>query len=76
VPAVFTDSSLAKVRAALVEQDQLLRCGMVMDPDSMMSGAPPRRTKIAFRLPRASSSPCCPSRSKYDAGDVGSGIGA
>ncbi len=36
VPCDFTERSLAKVRAALVEQDRLLRCGMVMDPDTVL----------------------------------------
>lgn len=74
VPAIFTDSSLAKVRAALVEQDKLLKCGMVMDPDSMMTKVRHLvRTKIAFRLPAALFKPFSlpvSLRKEYDAGDV------
>ncbi len=52
VPADFTDSSFVKLRAALVEQDQILRCGIVMDPDTVLAKVRKLvRTKIAFRLP-------------------------
>jgi hypothetical protein len=37
VPCEFTPSSYAKVRAALLEQDRLLRCGLVMDPDTVLA---------------------------------------
>ena len=37
VPCEFTPASYAKVRAALLEQDRLLRCGLVMDADSVLS---------------------------------------
>ena len=52
VPAELTDSSFVSMRNALVEQDKLLKCGMVMDPDSIMAKVRHLvRTKIAFRLP-------------------------
>jgi hypothetical protein len=52
VPVDFTDSSFISMRTALVEQDKFLKCGMVMDPDSVMAKVRHLvRTKIAFRLP-------------------------
>ncbi|HET9951396.1 MAG TPA: hypothetical protein VFS09_06335 [Candidatus Eisenbacteria bacterium] len=37
VPCEFTAPSLAKVRAALLEQDKLLRCGTVMNADTVVT---------------------------------------
>ena len=74
VPADFTDSSFVHVRDALVEQDRLLRCGIVMDPDSVMAKVRKIvRTKIAFRLPATLFKPFSLPVSlekEYDAGDV------
>ena len=57
-----------------VEQDKLLKCGMVMDPDSMMTKVRHLvRTKIAFRLPAALFKPFSlpvSLKKEYDAGDV------
>jgi len=36
VPCEFTPASYTKVRAALLEQDRLLRCGLVMDADTVL----------------------------------------
>jgi hypothetical protein len=37
VPCEFTPASYTKVRAALLEQDRLLRCGLVMNADTVLS---------------------------------------
>jgi hypothetical protein len=37
LPLDLTPASWAKVRGVLAEQDRLLRCGAVMDPDSMVA---------------------------------------
>ena len=37
VPCEFTPASFKKVRAALLEQDRLLHCGLVMDADTVLS---------------------------------------
>ena len=53
VPCEFTPTSYAKVRAALLEQDQLLRCGLVMDADTVMSSVQTLvRRSVRFRIPR------------------------
>jgi hypothetical protein len=74
VPATFTDSSFLSMRNALVEQDKLLKCGIVMDPDSVMARVRKLiRTKIAFRLPATLFKPFTLPLSlekEYDAGDV------
>ena len=74
VPAVLTDSSFVSMRNALVEQDKLLKCGMVMDPDSIMAKVRHLvRTKIAFRLPATLFKPFTLPLSlekEYETGDV------
>jgi hypothetical protein len=73
VPCEFTDPSLEKVRAALLEQDKFLRCGMVMDADTVLAKlrklvryrvrvALPRRLFKPFSLPVGV-------EEHYDAGD-------
>ena len=37
VPCEFTAASLLKVRAALLEQDKILKCGMVMNADTVLT---------------------------------------
>ncbi len=37
VPCEFTEPSLAKVRAVLAEQDRFLRCGIAMNPDTVLT---------------------------------------
>jgi hypothetical protein len=62
VPIDLTDSSWALVRARLVEQDRLGRCGLLMDPDAVIaklrelaaegvSVRMPRRMFKPFRVP-------------------------
>ena len=36
VPCEFTPSALGKVKAALMEQDRFLRCGIAMKPDTLL----------------------------------------
>ena len=53
VPCEFTPTSYAKVRAALLEQDQLLRCGLVMDADTVLSNVQTLvRRSVRFRIPK------------------------
>jgi len=41
------------VRAALLEQDQLLRCGLVMDADTVLSNVQALvRRSVRFRIPK------------------------
>ncbi|HEX5031717.1 MAG TPA: hypothetical protein VFX78_09695 [Candidatus Eisenbacteria bacterium] len=74
LPVELTDSSFVSMREALVEQDKVLKCGMVMDPDSVMAKVGRlARTKIAFRLPAALFKPFTLPLSlekEYEAGDV------
>jgi hypothetical protein len=74
IPVDFTDSSFVKVRAALIEQDRLLRCGMVMNPDTVLAKVRGLvRTKIALRLPATLFKPFSLPLSlekEYTAGDV------
>jgi hypothetical protein len=74
VPAELTDSSFVSMRNALVEQDKLLKCGLVMDPDSVMAKVRHlMRTKIAFRLPASLFKPFTLPISlekEYETGDV------
>lgn len=53
VPCEFTPSSLFKVRAALLEQDKFLKCGTVMNADSVLTRLRTLvRRKVRFDLPR------------------------
>jgi len=53
VPCEFTAASVDKVRGALLEQDKLLRCGMVMNPDTTLSRLRTLiRHRVRFNLPR------------------------
>jgi hypothetical protein len=73
VPCEFTGPSLLRVRSALLEQDKFLRCGMVMDADTVLTklrdlvrhdvrvALPPTLFK-PFRLPVGV-------EERYDAGD-------
>jgi hypothetical protein len=52
VPCEFTPASLAKVRAALLEQDKILKCGMVMNADSALARLRTLvRRDVEFRMP-------------------------
>jgi hypothetical protein len=73
VPCEFTPASLSKVRAALLEQDGLLLCGMVMNADSVLAKV---RTlvghEVEFGLPRTLFKPFSlpvSMRQQYDAED-------
>ena len=49
----FTPASYTKVRAALLEQDRLLRCGLVMDADTVLSKVRGLvRHSVRFKMPR------------------------
>lgn len=53
VPCEFTPASLAKVRAALLEQDKFLKCGMVMNADSALARLRALvRQDVEFRMPK------------------------
>ncbi len=53
VPCEFTPASLVKVRAALLEQDKLLKCGMVMNADTVLTRLRTLiRHNVQFGLPR------------------------
>jgi len=53
VPCEFTAASLSKVRAALLEQDKLLKCGMVMNADTVLTRLRTLiRREVHFNLPR------------------------
>ncbi len=53
VPCEFTPASLAKVRAALLEQDKFLKCGMVMNADSALARLRTLvRRDVEFRMPK------------------------
>lgn len=53
VPCEFTPASYKKVRAALLEQDRLLRCGLVMDADTVLSKVRGLvRHSVRFTTPR------------------------
>lgn len=73
VPCEFTPASLAKVRAALLEQDKLLKCGIVMNADSVLADLRTLiRRKVRFSLPRTLFKPFSVPvsvRQQYDAGD-------
>ncbi|HEY6572998.1 MAG TPA: hypothetical protein VI198_06725, partial [Candidatus Eisenbacteria bacterium] len=73
VPCEFTEGSMGKVRAALLEQDKLLRCGMVMNADSVLAKLQTLiRRKVRFGLPRTLFKPFSLPVSltqRYDAGD-------
>jgi hypothetical protein len=52
VPCEFTPESLAKVRAALLEQDKFLKCGMAMNADSVLARLRTLvRRDVQFRMP-------------------------
>lgn len=74
VPCEFTPASLSKVRAALLEQDKLLRCGMVMNADSTLAKLRTLvRRDVEFGMPRTLFKPFrlpVGLRQQYDAGDV------
>jgi len=74
VPAELSDSSFVSMRNALVEQDKFLKCGLVMDPDSVMAKVRHlMSTKIAFRLPASLFKPFTLPISlekEYETGDV------
>ena len=54
VPCEFTPASYDKVRAALLEQDRLLRCGLVMDPDTVLTRVRGLvRHRVRFEMPRS-----------------------
>ncbi len=73
VPCEFTAASLGKVRAALLEQDKLLKCGMVMNADSVLADLRTLiRRKVQFGLPRTLFKPFSApvsTRQQYDAGE-------
>ena len=73
VPCEFTPSSLFKVRAALLEQDKILKCGTVMNADSVLTRLRTLvRRKVHFNLPRRLFKPFylpVTLRQQYDAGD-------
>jgi hypothetical protein len=73
VPCEFTPASVSKVRAALLEQDKLLKCGMVMNADTVLAGLRKLvRRKVRFGLPRTLFKPFSlpvTLRQQYDAGD-------
>jgi len=53
VPCEFTPASLSKVRAALLEQDTFLKCGTVMNADSVLTRLRTVvRREVEFALPR------------------------
>jgi hypothetical protein len=53
VPCEFTPASYGKVRTALLAQDRLLRCGLVMDADTVLSKVQTLvRRNVRFRIPR------------------------
>jgi hypothetical protein len=73
VPCEFSAASLGKVQAALLEQDKLLKCGMVMNPDSVLADLRTLiRRKVRFGLPQTLFKPFAvpfSPRQRYDAGD-------
>jgi hypothetical protein len=73
VPCEFTPASLAKVRAALLEQDKFLKCGMVMNADSALERLRTLvRQDVEFRMPRRLFKPFSlpvSLRQQYDAED-------
>ena len=73
VPCEFTPSSLFKVRAALLEQDKFLKCGTVMNADSVLTRLRTLvRRKVRFDLPRRLFKPFhlpVTLQQQYDAGD-------
>lgn len=73
VPCEFTAASLSKVRAALLEQDRILRCGMVMNADTVLTRLRTLiRHEVQFGLPQTLFKPFSlpvSLRGQYDAGD-------
>jgi len=73
VPCEFTPASMETVKAALQRQDQLLRCGLVMNPDSVFRRVEGIvRGKVRIRLPGALFKPFAlpvALNKSYDAGD-------
>ena len=73
VPCEFTPSSLFKVREALLEQDTFLKCGTVMNADSVLTRLRTLvRRKVHFDLPRSLFKPFAlpvTLQQQYDAGD-------
>lgn len=73
VPCEFTAASLFKLRAALLDQDKLLRCGMVMNADTVLTRLRTLvRQKVQFGLPRTLFKPFSVPmslRQQYDAED-------
>jgi len=73
VPCEFTPKSLTKVREALREQDRFLRCGIAMDPDTVLARLRQLvRSNIRIRLPRSLFKPFSVPVSleeEYEAGD-------
>ena len=73
VPCEFAPASLLKVRAALLEQDKMLKCGMVMNADSVLTRL---RTlighEVRFGLPQTLFKPFSlpiGTRQQYEVGD-------
>jgi hypothetical protein len=73
VPCEFTAASLVKVRAALLEQDKILKCGMIMNADTVLTRLRTLvRHDVRFGLPRALFKPFSLPlnlRGQYDAED-------
>ena len=73
VPCEFTPAAMATVKAALQNQDELLRCGLVMNADSVFQRIEGIvRGKIRIRLPSALFKPFAlpvALNKSYDAGD-------
>jgi hypothetical protein len=73
VPCEFTAASLFKVRAALLEQDKILKCGLVMNADTVLTRLRALvRHEVRFGLPRTLFKPFSlpvSLRGQYDAGD-------
>ena len=73
VPCEFTPASMATVKDALVQEDRLLRCGLMMNADTLFQKVEGIvRNKVRIRLPAALfkpfALPVALDRS-YDAGD-------
>ena len=73
VPCEFTPASLVKVRGALLEQDKFLKCGTVMNADSVLTRLRTLvRREVEFGLPRTLFKPFflpVSLEQQYDAGD-------
>lgn len=73
VPCEFTEASVGKLRAALLEQDRLLRCGAVMNADTVLVKLRTLvRRAVRVALPRTLFKPFSlplSLRQEYDAGE-------